>query len=55
MGDSVRDLMRKAAKDKQRKADAIAAAVAKSKGKEEVSGRAGNLICCIEAQYSMCC
>jgi hypothetical protein len=36
MGDSVRDMMRQAAKDKQRKADALAAALKNSKGKEQV-------------------
>lgn len=38
MGDSVRDMMRQAAKDKQRKADALAAALKNSKGKEQVGG-----------------
>ncbi len=40
MGDSVRDMMRQAAKQKQKKADALAAALKNSKGKEQV-GRCG--------------
>ncbi|GAB5033525.1 Hypothetical protein NocV09_01400590 [Nannochloropsis oceanica] len=36
MGDSVREMMRQAAKQKQKKADALAAALKNSKGKEQI-------------------
>ncbi len=37
MGDSVRDMMRQAARAKEKKAEALLAAVKKGKSKEEVS------------------